>query len=204
MWITFSLFLQYKVRIVLTMTRAFRWYPICRSQLDQSGPDSNQAITWAWATLQLVIRELQYVLQYIVIEKIIAYKQLILVFLLYFQYFSSLSTKHNWHHNFHNHGRHWRKCPPSAPHEALHSVPMLWMDGQQPSELADVFFGEIEGVYGPQSAPLFQRWCIATTSGCFEGHTLPQQPQNLYLHAWGVVAHPFNALAQSTRPHVGH
>ncbi len=51
-----------------------------------------------------------------------------------------------------------------APHEALHSVPMLWMDGWQPPELADVFLGGVEGVYGPQSAPLFRRWWIATTS----------------------------------------
>ncbi len=32
-------------------------------------------------------------------------------------------------------------APSSAPHEASHSAPMLWMDGWQPPELADVFFG---------------------------------------------------------------
>ncbi len=57
------------------------------------------------------------------------------------QYFSSLSTKHNGRHNHHNHGHHQRKWPPSTPHEALRSVPMHWMDGRQPSELADVFGG---------------------------------------------------------------
>ncbi len=37
----------------------------------------------------------------------------------------------------------------------------------------------------------------------FEGHTHPQHPPKLYPFAWGVVAHPFDALAWSTRPHVG-
>ncbi len=45
---------------------------------------SGHTKTWAWATLQLAIHELQYVLQHIVINKIIADKQLILVFLLHF------------------------------------------------------------------------------------------------------------------------
>ncbi len=78
------------------------------------------------------------------------------------------------------------------------------MDGQQPSKLADVFFGGVEGVYGPQSAPFFWRLYIAATSACFEGHTHPQQPQKLHLLARGVIAHPFDALARSARPHVGH
>ncbi len=38
-------------------------------------------------------------------------------------------------------------------------------------------FGGVEGVYGPQSAPFFRQWWIATTSECFEGHKHPQQPQ---------------------------
>jgi hypothetical protein len=67
--------------------------------------------------------------------------------------FSSLSTKHNWRHNRHNHGRCQWKWPPSVPHEALCSVPMLIMDGQRPPEIADVVFWGVEGVYAPQSAP---------------------------------------------------
>ncbi len=62
--------------------------------LDQSGLRS--------ATLQLVLRELQYVLQYIVINTIFFYKQPMLVFLLYF---SVALAQHNWRHNRHNHGR---------------------------------------------------------------------------------------------------
>jgi hypothetical protein len=75
---------QYTLFIVLAMTRAFRRYPIHRGPLNQSGSGFGHATTWAWATLQLVIYELQYVLQNIIINKIIAYKQLILVFLLHF------------------------------------------------------------------------------------------------------------------------
>ncbi len=73
-----------------------------------------------------------------------------------------------------------KKIPPSAPHEVLRSAPTHRMDGQQPSKLVDVFWGEIEGVYGPQSTPLFRQWCITATLECFEGHTHPQQPPKLY------------------------
>ncbi len=85
-------------------------------------------------------------------------------FIIFIAIFSILITKHNWHHNRHNHGRRWWKLPPSAPHEALHSAPTLQMDSVQPPELADVILGGVEGVYGLQSAPLFGRWWIATTS----------------------------------------
>jgi hypothetical protein len=50
--------------------------------MDQSGLGSSHATTQAM--LQLVIYELQYVLQDIIMNKIISYKQLILVFLLHF------------------------------------------------------------------------------------------------------------------------
>jgi hypothetical protein len=70
--------------VVLVMTRAFRQYPICRCPFDQSGLGSSHATTWARATLQLGIYELQYVLQYMVINEIFANKQLILVFLFLF------------------------------------------------------------------------------------------------------------------------
>jgi hypothetical protein len=64
------------------MTRAFQRYLICQGPLDQSGLGSGHHTTWAWFTLQLAIRELEYVLQYIVIHTKIDYKQQVLVFLL--------------------------------------------------------------------------------------------------------------------------
>ncbi len=72
--------LAVKLLIVLAMTRAFWRYPICRGPLDQSGLGSGRA----QATLQLAMYELQYVLQYIVINKLFANKQLILMILLLF------------------------------------------------------------------------------------------------------------------------
>jgi hypothetical protein len=66
------------------MTRAFWQYPICWGPLDQSGSGSRHATTWAQAMLQLVIYELQYVLQYIVINTLFGNHQLILVFLFLF------------------------------------------------------------------------------------------------------------------------
>jgi hypothetical protein len=41
---------------------------------------------------------------------------------------------------------------------------MLWMNRLQPPELADVIWGGVEGVCGPQSAPLFWQWWIFKTS----------------------------------------
>jgi hypothetical protein len=66
------------------MTRAFRRYPICRGPLDHSGSGSGHATTRARATLLLAIYELQYVLQYIFINKHFGNHQLILVFLFLF------------------------------------------------------------------------------------------------------------------------
>jgi hypothetical protein len=66
------------------MTRAFWQYPTCWGPLDQSGLGSGHATTRARATLQLAIYELQYVLQYIVKNKLFANKQLILVLLFLF------------------------------------------------------------------------------------------------------------------------
>ncbi len=43
-------------------------------------------------------------------------------------------------HNRHNLGCCWWKWPPSAPHEALCSTPMPWMDGGQPPKLVDITF----------------------------------------------------------------
>jgi hypothetical protein len=97
-WITFLSFSdiptfqpQYNVRIILTMTRAFWQYPICRGPLDQSGLGSGHHTTRAWSTLQLTIRELYYVLQYIALHTNIVCKQLVLVFLLKF----SVALLHN-------------------------------------------------------------------------------------------------------------
>jgi hypothetical protein len=52
--------------------------------LDQIGLGSGHTTTWARAKLQLAIYEFQYVLQHIVIKRIIAYKPLMLVFFLHF------------------------------------------------------------------------------------------------------------------------
>ncbi len=69
---TGSRFLAYSyVSASVTMTRAFWRYPICRGPLDQSGSGSGHDTTQARAKLQLAIRELQYVLQHIVINEII-------------------------------------------------------------------------------------------------------------------------------------
>jgi hypothetical protein len=73
----------YNLLIVLAMTRAFRQYPICRGPWTKV-VRSPAPITQAWNTLQLAIYELQYVLQDIIVNKIISNKQLILVFLLNF------------------------------------------------------------------------------------------------------------------------
>ncbi len=77
------------------------------------------------------------------------------------------------------------------------------MDGQQPLEQADIIFEAVDGVYGPQNTPMLWQCIITGTKECFEGHTHPQPPQKLHPQAWGVVTHPFEALAWSARPHVG-
>jgi hypothetical protein len=51
------------------------------------------------------------------------------------------------------------------------------MDGQQPLEQADIIFGAVEGVYGPQNTLMLWRFIIAGTKERFEGHTHPQPPQ---------------------------
>ncbi len=173
---------QYNVRIVLTrMTRAFRRYPICRGPLDKSGSDSGHHTTQATiSNTWLIICFTIYSNKYKNWSQTTSFSVFIAIF-------SSLITKHNWRHNRHNHGHRRRKWPPSTPHEALRSAPMLWINTLQPPELADVIFGGVEGVYGPQSAPLFRRWWIATTSECFEGRAHPKQPQKLYPLAQGLL-----------------
>ncbi len=182
------------------MTRAFRRYPICRGPLDHGGSGSGHATTRARATLLLAIYELKYVLQYIVLNKLFGNHQLILVFLFLFSVALAQNTTGvttattmaaaSWNGPLAPHMR------PCAPRQRV-----KWM-GDNPPSLWMYFWG-VEGFYGPQSAPLFRRWWIATTSECFEGHTHPQQPPTVYPQAWGVIAHPFDALARSGRPHVG-
>jgi hypothetical protein len=65
------------------MTRSFWRYPICRGPLDRSGLGSSHDTNGARAKLQLAVRELQYVLQNIVINSIIVSKKLVLVFSLH-------------------------------------------------------------------------------------------------------------------------
>jgi hypothetical protein len=74
-----------------------------------------------------------------------------------------------------------RNDPPSTPHEALRSTPMRRMDGRQPSKLAGIIFGAVEGVYGPQNTPMLWQFIIAGTKERFEGHTHPQPPPQKYI-----------------------
>jgi hypothetical protein len=66
-----------------------------------------------------------------------------------------------------------------------------------------MIFGGNAGVYGPQNTPMLWPCIVAATSECFKGNTHPQHPKNLYLLAWGIAAHPFNASSRSARPHGG-
>ncbi len=145
--------LQYNLLIVLAMTRAFQQYPICRGPLDQSGSGSGHTTTRAWATLQLAIHKLQYVLQHIVTNKIIHYTHLILVFLLHFsvalaQNTTGVTTATTMAAAGGN--------GPLAPHMRL-CVPrqcFKWMN-DNPQACGCIFWGG-EGVYDPQSASLFR------------------------------------------------
>ncbi len=102
-----------------------------------------------------------------------------------------------------NHGHCRQKWPPSTPHKALRYTPMRWMDGQQPSEQAGLIFGAVEGVHGPQNSPMLWQFITDGIKECFEGNTHPQPPQKIHPLAWGVVMHPFVALAWSASRHVG-
>ena len=50
------------------------------------------------------------------------------------------ATKHR-----HDHGRRRRKCPPNAPHEALHLVLTHQIDEQRPPEQSDIILGVLRG-----------------------------------------------------------
>ncbi len=61
---------------------------------------------------------------------------------------------------------------PLAPHMRP-CAPCQWVKwmGDNPPSKRIYFWGGVEGVYGPQIAPLFrQQWCITTTSEWYEGH----------------------------------
>ncbi len=109
------------------------------------------------------------------------------MFFCIFQYFSSLSTEHNRHHTHNNHGRHRREWPPSAPHEALRSPPTHWMDGRQPSKLADVFWGglrvcmPLKALLCSSNDALQQYWSVLRAV-----HTL-NSPKN-YIHLLGGLS----------------
>jgi hypothetical protein len=64
-------------------------------------------------------------------------------------------------------------------------------------------FEAVEGVHGPQNTTMLWQCIIAGTKEHFEGHTHPQPPPKLHPLSRGVIAHPLEALARSTRPHVG-
>ncbi len=136
------------------MTRAFRWYPICRGPLGRSGVGSGHAATRARATLLLAICELKYVLQYIVINKHFGNHQLILVFSFRFTVALENTTGSTIATTMAAAGGNGPLAPhmrPCAPRRRVE-----WM-GDNPPNLWMYSLGGVEGVYGPQSAPLFRR-----------------------------------------------
>jgi hypothetical protein len=102
-----------------------------------------------------------------------------------------------------NQGCRRQKWHSSTPDDALRSMPMHRMNGQQPPKQGDIIFGAFEGVYGPQNTLMLWWFIIAGTKEHFGPYT-PSTPPKIHLLAWGVVAHPFMATAQSARRHVGH
>jgi hypothetical protein len=174
------------------MTRAFWQYPICRGPLDHSGLGSSQATTWAWATLLLAIHELQYVLQYIVINKLFGNHQLILVFLFLFsvalaQNTTGVKTATTMAAASGN-GPLVPYMRPCAPRRCV-----KWM-GNNPPSLRMYSLGGLR-VLWPSKCSFVPAMINCHNIGVFEGHKHPQQPQKVYPLAWGVIAHPFNMSA---------
>jgi hypothetical protein len=64
---------------------------------------------------------------------------------------------------------------------------MHQMDGQQPPEQGDVFWGGVEGVYGPKNTPMLWQFIITGKKECFEGQPHPQPPQKIHPLAWGLL-----------------
>ncbi len=174
------------------MTRAFRRYPICRGPLDKSGSGSGHTTTQArprtishiWITICFTIN---------VLNKLFGNKQLILVFLFCFsvalaQNTTGVTTATIMAAAGGNGplAPHMRPCAPRWR--------IKWMGDNPPS--LQMYFGGGSRCLWPSKC--FRRWCIFTKPECFEG-----QPQKLYPLARGVIAHPFDALAQSERSRVG-
>jgi hypothetical protein len=61
------------------------------------------------------------------------------------------------------------------------------MDGRQPPEQADIIFGAVEGVCGPQNTPMLWRCINARTKEHFEGHKHPHPPQNYICKLRGLL-----------------
>ncbi len=74
-----------------------------------------------------------------------------------------------------NHNCRQRKWPPSAPHEALSSALAQRMDRRQPPKWADILFGAVTGVYGPQNTPMLWQFIIARALwGSYTPSTTPK------------------------------
>jgi hypothetical protein len=137
------------------MTRAFRQYPICWGPLDHSGSGSGHVTTRARATLLLAVYELKHVLQYIVINKFFGNHQLILMFLFLFSVaLAQNTTGVTTATTMAAAGRNGPLAPHMRPCTLRRRVE--WM-GNNPPSLRMYSLGGVEGVYGPQSAPLFRR-----------------------------------------------
>jgi hypothetical protein len=120
----------------------------------RSGLGSRHATTQARAMLLLAIYELKYVLQYIVINKLFGNHQLILVCLFLFsvalaQNTTGITTAATMAAAGGNGplAPHMRPCAPRQH--------VKWMGNDSPS--LRMYSLRVEGVYGPQSAPLFQQ-----------------------------------------------
>jgi hypothetical protein len=104
--------------------------------------------------LHLAVGELQFVLQHVFINKVIVSKNLVLVFSLHFsvalaQNTTGVTTTTTMAAAGRNSplALHMRPCAPRRHFE--------WMGDNLPS--LRMHFGGVEGVYGPQSTPLFWR-----------------------------------------------
>ncbi len=75
-----------------------------------------------------------------------------------------------------DHGRRRRKWPSYAPHEALRSVPMHQMDGENPPSKWIYFLGCWGCVWPSKHSDAVMAMCIARTKERFEDHTHPWPP----------------------------
>jgi hypothetical protein len=185
MWITFSLFLQYSYISASVQcencSHNNKSFPAIPNMPGSIGPKWFEL----WPPYNLGLVDTIISNAWIIIHFTIhsnSYKSWLQTtsFSVFIESFSSLITKCNWHHNHHNHSRRWRKCLPSAPHEALRFMPMLWMNRLQPPKIADVIWGGGWGCVWPSkcSFVLAMMNCHNITSECLRAiHTL-NSPQN--------------------------